>query len=73
MKNDGSKPVSPDAVRKAEREARLAEQLRANLKRRKAAARSEAGRQKADGEENHENPQEQTAEQSKNAKDGTSI
>ena len=45
MKNDGSKPDLPEAVRKSARDARLAEQLRANLKRRKAAARSNAARQ----------------------------
>lgn len=55
MKNEGSKPVSPDAARKAARDARLAEQLRANLKRRKAAARSEAARQQ-DGRSDGKNP-----------------
>lgn len=56
MKNEGSKPVSPDAARKAARDARLAEQLRANLKRRKAAARSEVARQHAGDKEGAENP-----------------
>lgn len=56
MKNEGSKPVSTDAARKASRDARLAEQLRANLKRRKAAARSEAARQQVGGSDGGQNP-----------------
>lgn len=73
MKNDGSKPVSPDAVRKAERDARLAEQLRGNLKRRKAAARSEAARQQAAGADGHDKPSEETPAPTKNVPGGSTI
>ena len=70
MKNDGSKPASADAARKAERDARLAEQLRANLKRRKAAARSDAARQRADADSGAENPA-HTSERATKRDDGT--
>ena len=71
MKNDGDKPVSPDAVRKAARDARLAEQLRANLKRRKAAARSDAARKQADSAATGVAPRPDTSDQTKTQEDGS--
>lgn len=71
MKNEGDKPVSPDAVRKAARDARLAEQLRANLKRRKAAARSDAARKQADSGAIGASPLPDTSDQTKTQDDGS--
>ncbi|MBR2536690.1 MAG: hypothetical protein IKE66_11520 [Hyphomicrobium sp.] len=71
MKNEGDKPVSPDAVRKAARDARLAEQLRANLKRRKAAARSDAVRKQADSAAIGANPLPDMSDQTKTQDDGS--
>lgn len=71
MKNEGDKPVSPDAVRKAARDARLAEQLRANLKRRKAAARSDAARKQADSAGTGADPGPDMSDQTKTQDDGS--
>lgn len=60
MSNPTGKQQSPESARKAERDERLAAQLRANLKRRKAAVRareSDVGQQHPDdGGESEQNP-----------------